>query len=137
MDLEKIEDRLAKATEHSGKWYLSETEHGGLGIFRDPDKYEPFYPILIAEIADPDIAEFLCFAPEDTRSLINRVQRLEQELEAMKALHVSTIQGCSPVSEISTARVRKRTAVSSVVRRCLVKLGKHYIVDYSLFYLFT
>ena len=88
MDLEKIEDRLTKATEHSGKWYLSETEHGGLGIFRDPDKYEPFYPILIAEIADPDIAEFLCFAPEDTRSLINRVQRLEQELEAMKALHV-------------------------------------------------
>ena len=84
----KIEDRLAKATEHSGTWYLSETEHGGLGLFRDPDKYEPFYPILIAEIADPDIAEFLCFAPEDTRSLINKVQRLEQELEAMKALHV-------------------------------------------------
>ena len=86
MNLEKIEDRLAKATEHSGRWYLSETEHG-LGIFRDPEKYEPFYPIVIAEIADPDIAEFLCFVPEDTRSLINRVQRLEQELEAVKALH--------------------------------------------------
>ena len=33
-------------------------------------------------------------------------------------LFTSTIQGCFPASEISTARARKRTAVSSVVAPC-------------------
>ena len=43
-------------------------------------------------------------------------------------LYTSTIQGCFPATEISTARARKRTAVSSVVAPCEDTVQGHKMI---------
>ena len=43
-------------------------------------------------------------------------------------LFTSTILGCFPASEISTARARKRTAVSSVVAPCEDTVQDHKMI---------
>lgn len=91
LDLELIKDRLAKAHTEWGEWTVQSEEWSECHhvVIRDD---EPGYSIIaegIGQGEDDGLADatFIAEAPSDIAALIAEVERLREQVEAVRALH--------------------------------------------------
>ena len=114
LDLEPIKARLDKAHTEWGPWKAKEDSWNGYSVVIDDNG--PGVSIIAEQIGQGEDegrgdAEFIANAPEDIAALVAEVERLREQVEAVKKIvrspGITTVKG-SPADRIMRAlEVRK------------------------------
>ena len=106
LDLEPIKARLDKAHTEWGPWRAKEDSWDGYSVVIDDNG--PGVSIIAEQIGQGEDegrgdAEFIAHAPEDIAALISEVERLREQVEAVKKIvrspGITTVKG-SPADRI-------------------------------------
>ena len=106
LDLEPIKERLDKAHTEWGPWKAKEDSWDGYSVVIDDNG--PGVSIIAEQIGQGEDegrgdAEFIANAPEDIAALIAEVERLREQVEAVKKIvrspGITTVKG-SPADRI-------------------------------------
>ena len=106
LDLEPIKERLDKAHTEWGPWKAKEDSWDGYSVVIDDNG--PGVSIIAEQIGQGEDggrgdAEFIANAPEDIAALISEVERLREQVEAVKRVvrspGITTVKG-SPADRI-------------------------------------
>ena len=109
LDLEPIKERLDKAHTEWGPWKAKEDSWDGYSVVIDDNG--PGVSIIAEQIGQGEDegrgdAEFIANAPEDIAALVAEVERLREQVEAVKKIvrspGITTVKG-SPADRIMRA----------------------------------